>query len=75
MANSKTGKSVPIDSGSDSEGGPSNQQKKRQFMSPTSGNKVTFDYKGKLMQVKDPNLAAVTKTINPDVYIKGMHGS
>lgn len=36
---------------------------------------MTFDYNGKLIQVKDPNLAAVNKTINLDISIAGTYGS
>ena len=27
------------------------------------------------MKIKDPNLASVSKTVNPVIYIKGMNGS
>ena len=73
IATSKKG-APPIDTGSDSDNSPTAEaakKKRASVLSPQGNNKVTFDYNGKLIQVKDPKLENAQKLINPEVYIKG----
>lgn len=43
------------------------KKKKASILSPQGKDKVTFDYNGKLIQVKDPKLENAQKLINPEI--------
>ena len=55
---------------SDSDNSPTAEaakKKKASVLSPQGKEKVTFDYNGKLIQVKDPKLENAQKLINPEI--------
>lgn len=75
-------KAPPIDSASDSEGEDNKtkagsalsikkKKKKGNFQPPAAG-KITFDFNGKVLTVKDPNFVNI-KTVNPQVRIIGQN--
>lgn len=59
-----------LDIESDSDEDPAAKKKRQNMLSPNNGSKVTFDYKGKIIQVKDPKLEHMSQKINPDIIIR-----